>query len=309
MKHIIVTACLLIFSTLIFDGYQLVAQDLATLINDQGSKVLKMEEGLALSIHNQGKGLAAKTGDYLVVEYEGKLLEGKVFDKSEAGQPIVFQLGKNQVIPGWESGFTKLKKGSTATLYVPSSLGYGPRGVGAAIPPNSDLVFDIQLLDILDQAGYDQYMDQEEERAKKAFKIKQRRQHQSELQAIRTYIKQEKISAKSLQSGLSVVVKKRGKKTLASPGKEIAVTYTGYLLDGSVFDKTEPGQPFRFTMGENKVIPGWEEGLQYFGRGGQGKLIIPSQLAYGPRPITEGEITIPSNSTLIFDIKVVELQK
>ena len=80
------------------------------------------------------------------------------------------------------------------------------------------------------------------------------------------------------------------------------------LLDGTIFDSTEGKSPFEFTLGLGKTIPGWEEGLPFFKQGSQGYLLIPSQLAYGPRPIIEEDINIPGNSVLIFKIKVVEIE-
>ena len=283
------------------------AQDLASLVSAADVPVIELEKGMAVAIRKTGKGAKAQAGDYVMVKYHGKLVNGKTFDQSEPNEPLVFQLGRRQVILGWELGLAELNPGSQATLYVPSQLGYGARGAGSSIPPNADLVFDVELLQVMDQVGYDQHMDQQEEKARAAFALKQRRQFQQEIQLIKNHLKTNKIKAKSLESGMSVQVKKKGKKPMATNGAVLKVAYTGYLLDGTVFDKTESGKPFEFPLGEGKVIPGWEEGLLHFGKGGQGKLIIPSKLAYGPRPITEGEITIPGNSVLIFDIKVVDI--
>lgn len=290
-------------------GQQLLAQDLASMVSAADVPVIQLEQGLAVAIRKTGNGAKAQAGDYVMVKYHGKLLNGQTFDRSKIGEPLVFQLGRRQVIKGWEMGLLELNPGSQATLYIPSQLGYGARGAGSSIPENADLVFYIELLQVMDQADYDNHMDQQEEKARAAFALKQRRQFQQEIQLIKKHVKTNKIKAKSLPSGMAVQVKKKGKKPLATNGAVLKVAYSGYLLDGTVFDKTEKGKPFEFVLGQGKVIPGWEEGLLHFGKGGQGKLIIPSKLAYGPRPITEGEITIPGNSVLIFDLKVVDISE
>jgi FKBP-type peptidyl-prolyl cis-trans isomerase FkpA len=107
-----------------------------------------------------GKGSLPESGQTVKVNYTGMLLSGKVFDTSiaadakEAGmfneqktyQPISFALGRGQVIRGWDEGLALLPIGSKAQLIIPSELGYGPRGSGAAIPPNAVLVFNVELI-------------------------------------------------------------------------------------------------------------------------------------------------------------------
>ena len=76
------------------------------------------------------------------------LLDGTTFDSSvERGDPFSFDLGQGQVIQGWDEGITYFNKRSKGTIYIPSSLGYGPSGAGGVIPPNAVLIFDIELLD------------------------------------------------------------------------------------------------------------------------------------------------------------------
>jgi len=75
------------------------------------------------------------------------LIDGTVFDSSvQRGEPI--QFGVNQVIPGWTEGLQLMKEGAKYTLTIPSELGYGARGAGGVIPPNSILVFDVELISV-----------------------------------------------------------------------------------------------------------------------------------------------------------------
>ncbi len=105
------------------------------------------KSGLLYKIENAGKGEAIKATDTVKVHYTGKLPNGKVFDSSvERGQPVEFQL--NQVIPGWTEGLQLVKKGGKIQLVIPPALGYGKQGAGASIPPNSTLIFDVEVLDV-----------------------------------------------------------------------------------------------------------------------------------------------------------------
>jgi FKBP-type peptidyl-prolyl cis-trans isomerase len=96
-----------------------------------------------------GTGDGPKAGDNVKVHYTGKLLDGKVFDSSKNGgrPPIDFQVGVGMVIPGWEEGIMLMKKGGKRTLIIPSGLAYGAEGSPGAIPANSVLLFDVELLD------------------------------------------------------------------------------------------------------------------------------------------------------------------
>lgn len=91
-----------------------------------------------------------KPGDKLSMHYTGTLAStGVQFDSSrDRGQPFDFQIGVGQVIPGWDKGVMKMSLGERATLRIPSAMGYGPRGAGSDIPPDADLVFDVELLAI-----------------------------------------------------------------------------------------------------------------------------------------------------------------
>jgi len=103
-------------------------------------------DGLYFIPKKAGKGSHPKTGDKVSVHYTGYLLNGQKFDSSiDRGKPFEFTLGRHQVIPGWDEGIAMLRKGGSATLIIPSSLGYGARNMGP-IPPFSTLVFDVKLV-------------------------------------------------------------------------------------------------------------------------------------------------------------------
>lgn len=103
--------------------------------------------GLQYKIVRAGKGASPKSSDRVKVHYRGTLLNGKEFDSSyKRNEPAVFPL--NGVIPGWTEGLQLMKVGGKAMLYVPPNLGYGERGMGGNIPPNSTLVFEVELLGI-----------------------------------------------------------------------------------------------------------------------------------------------------------------
>ena len=96
-----------------------------------------------------GKGAEAKAGDSVKVHYVGTLPDGKEFDASKKhGQPFEFELGAGRVIKGWDQGVAGMKVGGKRKLTVPPSLGYGARGFPPVIPPNSTLLFEVELLEV-----------------------------------------------------------------------------------------------------------------------------------------------------------------
>ena len=109
--------------------------------------------GLKYTDSQVGTGAEAVSGKAVSVHYTGWLDEngnkGKKFDSSvDRGQPFQFKLGTGMVIKGWDEGVSGMKIGGKRTLMIPSELGYGPRGAGAAIPPNANLIFDVELLGV-----------------------------------------------------------------------------------------------------------------------------------------------------------------
>ena len=109
--------------------------------------------GLKYQDEKVGTGAEAVKGKPVSVHYTGWLNEGnkkgKKFDSSvDRGAPFNFTLGVGQVIPGWDEGVAGMKVGGKRTLSIPSKLAYGERGAGGVIPPNANLIFDVELLGI-----------------------------------------------------------------------------------------------------------------------------------------------------------------
>lgn len=103
--------------------------------------------GLKYIVIKDGTGAMPAATSNVKVHYTGMLLDGKIFDSSvQRGEPIDFPL--NQVIKGWTEGVQLMKEGAKYKFYIPSNLAYGERGAGGVIPPNADLIFEVELLKV-----------------------------------------------------------------------------------------------------------------------------------------------------------------
>ena len=114
------------------------------------TKTVTTASGLQYEDLVEGKGPQPKTGDTVRVHYTGWLTNGKKFDSSvDAGKPFEFPLGQGRVIKGWDEGVGTMKVGGKRKLTIPPDLAYGSQNVGnGLIPPNSTLIFEVELLGI-----------------------------------------------------------------------------------------------------------------------------------------------------------------
>lgn len=122
-------------------------------VKNVSAEPAKTASGLRYEDSVVGTGSEAVAGKNVVVNYTGWLDEGagkkgKQFDSSIGRGPFNFPLGAGMVIKGWDEGVAGMKIGGKRTLYIPSALGYGSRGAPGAIPPNADLIFDVELLGV-----------------------------------------------------------------------------------------------------------------------------------------------------------------
>jgi FKBP-type peptidyl-prolyl cis-trans isomerase FkpA len=112
-------------------------------------QVVTTTSGLKYADLEVGAGEEAKAGQNVKVHYTGWLTNGKKFDSSvDRGQPFSFPLGRGRVIKGWDEGVAGMKVGGRRKLIIPPELGYGASGAGGVIPPNAELIFEVELLGV-----------------------------------------------------------------------------------------------------------------------------------------------------------------
>jgi peptidylprolyl isomerase len=192
-------------------------------------------------------------------------------DSSDDSSAIEFVVGRGDIVfPGWEEGVTGMKVGGKRYLVIPPDLAFGDTDNGV-IPANSTLVMEVELTEMT-------------------------------APQVMTDVNEEDYTV--TESGLKYYDMVEGTGEEAVVGQTVSVQYTGWLEDGTQFDTSlDSGSPFSFTLGENSVIAGWEEGLLGMKVGGKRQLVIPADLAYGE----SGSGIIPANATLIFEVELVSI--
>jgi peptidylprolyl isomerase len=233
------------------------------------------ERGVEYAVVRQGQGIQLEPEMRLKVHYNGFLEDGTRFDSSyDRARPIEFVLGRGMVIPGWEEGLQQLRVGDQARIWIPYQLAYGENGRGP-IPARANLIFDVEI------------MEAEPVATPKPFDVSGLEVHTTE-------------------TGLMYIVVREGHGQLPEQGKVLIVHYSGFMEDGSLFDSSvQRGEPFRFVLGSNQVIRGWDEGFALMRKGSKMRFIIPPDLGYGDREVGP----IPANSTLIFDVELIDFQQ
>jgi FKBP-type peptidyl-prolyl cis-trans isomerase len=118
-------------------------------IRDKFPEAKSTASGLLSIVRAPGSGPTPRPGQKVTVHYEGRLLDGTLFDSSRTrGQPLSFLVGEGNVIPGWDEALALMQKGEKRTLIIPFWLAYGEDGHPPSIPPRATLVFEVELLDI-----------------------------------------------------------------------------------------------------------------------------------------------------------------
>ncbi|MEZ5997362.1 MAG: FKBP-type peptidyl-prolyl cis-trans isomerase [Hyphomonas sp.] len=252
--------------------------------NPDAPDVQKDESGLQWIVVHKGDGKTSpEASDLVRVNYEGRTAAGDKFDSSfDRGQPAMFRL--NQVIPGWTIGLQKMHEGDQFLFYIPNALAYGNSSRGDVIKAGDDLVFLVDLVDLMEPKFTD-----------------------NEAWAKYTPWNSDLPEVKKTASGLQYVVLASGDPAGASPvnGQDVVVYYEGRLAEnGEMFDSAfQRGAPEIFPS--DQLISGWVEALAMMKPGDRWMLYIPSDLAYG----AGGRGPIPPNADLMFEVEMVDVLK
>jgi FKBP-type peptidyl-prolyl cis-trans isomerase len=257
------------------------------------SKVITKDNGLKYSDDTLGTGKEAKMGDLVSIKFSAWVIKDStenpfknwtgdttkvsqsIGSTDKMGKPYKYLLKEGSFIKGSAEGIAGMKVGGTRTIIIPSDLAYGKNGIGP-IPPNSNLKAVITLVDAKEPVVANMW-------------------------------DVDTTKYKTRKDGLKYAIIEEGTGAQPDSGDLVTVNYSGFLAkDSTKFDSSvERDEPLTFKLGAHMVIPGWDEGIALMKKGGKVRLVVPPSLGYGNRP----NRVIPPNSTLIFDVQLVDIKK
>lgn len=240
------------------------------LANDIDAQVHESE--IRYVVETEGTGESPTLSNSVIAKYEGRFLDGRVFDKNSLGVNFSLQ----NLIEAWRIMIPEMKEGGKLTIYVPSTLGYGRIGSGSqGIPGNAILVFDIELVSLVRSESEQLAID---------------------IAIIDEYLAENNIVAETHSSGIRFVTITEGTGQSPTLSNIINVDYTGKFLDEEVFDANE-GIEFRLR----ETVDCWKTMLPTMKEGGKIVIYAPSRYCFGN---TGNFVNIAPNTNLIFDIEL-----
>lgn len=252
-----------------------------------------------LSQNNGGE--QVKAGDVLFCECTTYLDEKELGAVSGHPEPLFKASEKNPFNGCLNEGLLMMHVGDEAIFAVnaDSLSRFGMRMPQAyKSGQNQTIRYKIKLHEVKSEA-----------QMRKDFEAEMESRKNSEKDALQQYITENGISQTPTADGIYIIPIKKGNGSKVEEWKKITVNYTGRFLDGKVFDTSdksidaEAHEPMTYVVGEQAMIKGWDLAIKTMSQGDRAKVIIPSELAYGP-----GNGNIPPYSTLVFDIEVVSVQ-
>jgi FKBP-type peptidyl-prolyl cis-trans isomerase FkpA len=266
----------------------------ATSCKNQGFK--KTKSGLLYKIVSDGKGDVAKKGQFLKLSVNQKLRDSLLYT-SENSMPAYTRVDSSKADYSPGEIFPLLRKGDSVVIVELADTLKAKYGqLPAFIHPKDKITIVFKVMDL--------FKTEDEVKADRDAEVIKEKQR--ETKTLEDYLAANKINAEKTEEGTYVVVQSPGDGAQVDTGKQVSIRYTGKLFpSGKTFESnaTPPADPFKFVIGRHAVIPGWDDGLKKFKKGGKGTLYIPAFMAYDQQP---GPGHKPYEN-LIFEIEVVDV--
>lgn len=311
------------YSLFVFGGILIVVASVLLLGSYRRTSFQQTATGLQYQIVSRGKGPHPQSGDIILFHVCYKTDKGDVlFDTKDQELPMA--LPYSQEAPKRDGGFLEAfsmlqQKGDQLVCKLDGEMlehmidQYG-------LKQSENIFLHLILQDIMPEEAYQKWEKEQVTMLQRKQQENAEQQLMEDTKIITRYLKENEISAQATSSGLHYVIDVPGQGIQPKQGSSVKVNYTGRLLNGKVFDTSLADvakehdiynsqrnyEAIEFQVGVGQVIPGWDEGIMCLQQGAQGRLFIPSTLAYGSRGAGNG--LIPAHTVLVFDVTLLDVQ-
>lgn len=238
--------------------------------------------GVRFVVDSLASGFPPRNNNTVSFKYTGRFLSGNIFDQGDISGVV------SSFIGGFQVGLSLLPEGSKARFYIPSGYAYGSTGA-KGIPANSNLIFEIQLTDVVNSENENQQL-------------------ASDTVAIDNFLATNSIDAIRDKSGLRYVITQLGTGPKPDIYSKVKINYTGKLLSSGTAFYSGTGEPSAaFDSRVINYLYAFQVGLPKLPVGSKATLFIPSGLGFGTQIISNGGVTVPANSNLIYEVELLQI--
>ena len=280
------------------------------------------ENRLYYKFYNQSKDAPKlKKGEFAVVKMLNKIIiNGKdsvIYDSKKSGKAdgnIMYEIMDPKFKGSLEEGLMLMAEGDSASFVLSADSiqkYFPPQDSTMLYKQGTQLYFEVKLVKVRQKEEVMKERQQKYEEYMKMQAEYNRQRKAEEPKMIEDYLSKNNIKQKPTVNGLYFIEIQKGSGPNPKPGDSVVVNYTGKFLDGNIFDSSEGKGPFVFPIGQQRVIPGWDQAIPMLKKGGKATLIIPSALAYDSAGVQDprtGQYGIQPYTPLIFDVELIEIK-
>ena len=259
------------------------------------------KDGLII-LNVKGKGRGAKEGDILMINFNMVTLKGDTLLDFSDNEPVAVRCGDAELGEGFAEAMRYVPEGGEAHFVIPSSLAFDSVGFEDVIGPYTSFALNVKNTKIYTQKEYEE----EQKRLYEAEEAESLKRLQEEPARIEKFVKDHNVTVAPSATGVYYLEIMKGNGAAVEAGDLVSIHYRLYNLDDKLIESSYNVEPLQFVYGNDEMVPGIEEALGNMRVGGKATIIVPSTMGFGDIAIDKD---LPANSTVIFDLELIDVQK
>ena len=259
------------------------------------------KDGLII-LNVKGKGRGAKVGDIMMINFNMISLWGDTLIDLFEREPVAVRCGDLDLGEGFAEALTNVPEGGEGHFVVPYSLAFDSVGLENLIEPYTSFVLNVKSTRYYTQAEYENYQKELYE----AEDAENQKRLEEEPAIIEKFVKDHNVQVTPTETGVYYLEITKGTGPIVDIGDMVSIHYNLYNIEDKLIETSYGAEPMQFIYGRGEMVPGIEEALEYMRVGGKATIIVPSTMGFGDVAIDK---ELPANSTVVFDIELIDVQK